>query len=378
MSTEKENSIFNKVSKAIMVATDAVANAANDATHAIGGAANKTAAFAADTYNNAITTVTNALDQNGDGQINADDLIILGMKAPGVHIRRDVFLRKELSKNHSKEVVNDAIARTPALAGIPADEIDKIADSVIIHERNSVSGISAALGAPGGWAMLATVPADLVQYYGFTLRAVQQLLYLYGFPEIDVDDKEGIQLDSDTINQITLCLAVMQGVAGANNVIKAIANALAKGVEKKLLKAALTKGAIYPFIKSFMSYFGVRMTKAIFAGAVKKAIPVVGGLVGGGITFFSFAPACKRLKDSLKDTFLSNPKGHQITAAESEITEAIVTGEAIIIDEELQNNVPDPEAYQVSAEDIIIMDANAANDEEHKDPDSDEPPTDDQ
>ena len=49
------------------------------------------------------------------------------------------------------------------------------------------------------------------------------------------------------------------------------------------------------------------MTKAMFAGFFKKAIPVVGGMVGGGITYLTFKPTCVNLKNSLKDTYLSNP-----------------------------------------------------------------------
>lgn len=128
-------------------------------------------------------------------------------------------------------MIDAAIATTPAQAGISSAEIDRIADDVISFERNCVSGISAALGAPGGWAMAATIPADIIQYYGYTLRAAQKLLYLYGFPEVD-SDEDGLQLDSHTINQIILCLGVMNGVAGANNAVKGMAKALAIGVEK--------------------------------------------------------------------------------------------------------------------------------------------------
>ena len=58
------------------------------------------------------------------------------------------------------------------------------------------------------------------------------------------------------------------------------------------------------------------MTKSIFAGFFKKAIPVVGGIVGGGITFFSFKPCCYRLKAALQDTMLSNPN-HKSTSEEN-------------------------------------------------------------
>jgi len=37
--------------------------------------------------------------------------------------------------------------------------------------------------------MAATIPADIVQYYGYTLRAMQKLLYLYGFSEIESDEE---------------------------------------------------------------------------------------------------------------------------------------------------------------------------------------------
>lgn len=271
-----------------------------------------------------VSKATEALDANGDGTIDIQDVIILAVKTPGVHVARDSFLRKELYKNHPAEVIEDAIARTPALAGISAEEIDKIADEVIKFERNCVSGISAVLGMPGGAAMAATIPADIVQYYGYTLRAIQKLLYLYGFPEIDTDE-EGIFLDSETINRIIICLGVMNGVAGANNAIKALAQALAKGVEKKLLSAALTKGTFYPILKSTLKWFGVKLTKEIFAKSVKNVIPVVGGVVGGGITFLSFKPCCLRLKAALTDTMLSNPN-HVSSTEEEHIYSHIIDG----------------------------------------------------
>lgn len=264
------------------------------------------------------------LDVGKDGTIDIQDIIKLAIKTPGVHIDREAFLKKEFFKNYPQEVIQDAIDRTPALAGIPADELDKIADEVIKFERNCVSGISAALGMPGGAAMVVTASADIIQYYGYTLRAVQKLLYLYGFPELESEGDE-VSLDSETTNRIILCLGVMNGVAGANNAVKAVANALAKGVEKKLLAAALTKGAFYPMLKSTLKWFGVSLTKEVFAKTVKSAIPVVGGLVGGGITFLSFKPCCIRLQNVLRDTMLSNPE-HVSSAAEETVLNDIIAG----------------------------------------------------
>ena len=250
--------------------------------------------------------IITAIDENGNGEIDIEDVIIKGLRIPGIKIKREEFLRKELFKRYPQEVIDIAVAESPMKAKIPVKEIDKIADDVIKFERNCVSGISAALGVPGGWAMVATIPADIAQYYGYLLRATQKLLYLYGFPEIDTEE-EGNKFDDGTMNTLIICFGVMYGTAGANNALKAMAKALGVGVEKQLLKKALTKGTIYPIVKSVAKWFGVKMTKEVFAGFFKKAIPIVGGILGGGITYLSFKPCCEKLKKSLQDTILSNP-----------------------------------------------------------------------
>ncbi len=261
--------------------------------------------------------VYDAMDVNHDGNVDIEDIIILGLKADGIKINREDFLRKELTKKYPEDVIQKAIEKTPAEAGISSKEMSDIADNVIQFERNCVSGISTALGMPGGVSMIATIPADIIQYYGYMLRAMQKLMYLYGFPQINVEETNNM-FDSETINVMTLCLGVMYGVAGASNVIKAMAKALGTGVQKQLMRKALTKGTIYPIVKSVSKWFGVKMTKEVFSGFFKKAIPVAGGIIAGGITYVSFKPCCVKLKESLQDTLLSNPN-HISSKEENEI-----------------------------------------------------------
>lgn len=314
---EKKKLDFRKLSDDLGKAVNSAADSVGKTAVAVAG---KTKEVAAKSQQ----AILGAIDQNGNGEIDIEDVIVMGLKVPGIRIDRAAFLQKELQSKFMQEVIDDAIAHNPLHANISLEVIDKIADEVIKYERACVSGISTALGMPGGVAMVATIPADIAQYYGYMLRTTQKLMYLYGFPAIDLEEK-GQTFDSETMNVLIICMGVMYGAAGANNALKAMAKALAAGVEKQLLRKALTKGTIYPIVKSVAKWFSVKMTKEVFAGFFKKAIPVVGGVIGGGITFLSFKPCCDKLKASLQNTMLSNPN-YQPTKEDDDL---------IIIDEDL-------------------------------------------
>lgn len=247
----------------------------------------------------------NAIDENGNGKIDLEDVIIKGLKTPGIKINRAEFLAKTLKKRFPQETIDAAIAESPMRANIAQAEINKMANEAINFERTCVSGISAALSAPGGVAMVATVPADLMQYYAYLLRMAQKLLYLYGFPQIDTEET-GEKFDDGTMNTLILCFGVMYGVAGANKALLTVAKALGAGLSKKFMQTAVTKGTIYPVLKAILKCFNVKLTKQLASKAINHSLPVIGGVIGGGITFFSFKSCGEKLKKTLCDTYLSN------------------------------------------------------------------------
>ena len=224
-------------------------------------------------------------------------LLKAALNLPGVQINRTEFLRKELSKNFKPEIVNLAIERNPAYAGISIEQIEKIAKSCINHETRNVSLISTAAGIPGGFAMLGTVPADAAQYFAHIIRILQKLVYLYGWKELYNATGE---FDDETTDKLTLFIGVMFGVSAANAAVTKIAQSAALKTEKALVNKALTKGVIYPVVKNIASILGIKMTKEIFAKGVGKLIPIVGGIVSGGLTYATFKPAANNLKVHLK------------------------------------------------------------------------------
>ncbi|MCL2048028.1 MAG: hypothetical protein FWG87_04805 [Defluviitaleaceae bacterium] len=229
---------------------------------------------------------------------NFEKVLRSAIELPGISINRVAFLRKELSKFFDDDVVEKAIEANPAQAGISTKILEQIAKACINYETANVTGISAVAGVAGGWAMAATIPADIAQFFGHIIRILQKLAYLYGWQEIFRDNNQDV-LDDETSNQLTLFIGVMFGVNAANATIAKIAESIAIQAEKTLVRKALTQGTIYPIVKKIAKAIGIRMTKEIFAKSVGKIIPVVGAVVSGGITFVTFKPMSRRLQSYL-------------------------------------------------------------------------------
>lgn len=248
------------------------------------------------------------MDKKEVKQIDFNKLLQSSLKLPLVHIDRDEFLEKELSKYCDSKIVKIAVENNPAYAGISSKIIDHIAKSSINYETLKVSTISFAAGIPGGFTMAASIPADITQYYAHILRIIQKLAYIYGWQSLIEKDKT---IDDETSQILTLFTGVMFGVKGATSVVTKISGSIAQKVGKTLSQKALTKGVIYPIVKKTATMIGVKMTKDIFAKSVSKVIPVVGGVVSGGITFASYKPMSVKFKKYLEKLDLANKEYYE-------------------------------------------------------------------
>ncbi|MCD7902345.1 MAG: hypothetical protein LUF91_00950 [Oscillospiraceae bacterium] len=119
---------------------------------------------------NAMQTIKNDL--------TFEDVLMKAMRTLGVKINRAKFLRNELIKYCTEQVVVEAIDSNPAKAGISKEIINKVSKQVIDYETTKVTTISIAASLPGGAAAVGAVAADITSYFAFILRAVQELAYL--------------------------------------------------------------------------------------------------------------------------------------------------------------------------------------------------------
>lgn len=219
------------------------------------------------------------------------------LSMPGVKVDRDDFLKKELKNYCSPEQLNLAISSRP-INGVSKEIIDRVANACINSHTTKVTTISAVAGIPGGFAMAGTIPADMAQYYWHVFVLAQKLAYLYGFP--DLRDENGNLTDTAS-DMLTLFVGVMMGASAANQAIKGLAKEFAKQVVKRLPQKALTKTIYYPIIKQIAKWIGVKLTKDTFAKGLGKVIPILGGLISGGLTLATFRPSAKRLQHKLQE-----------------------------------------------------------------------------
>ena len=222
------------------------------------------------------------------------------IQIPGVKVNRDSFLQEKLSIYCTASQISLAIEKG-TIGNIDEKVLDKIAKECIQSHTIKVTAISTALGMPGGFAVLGTIPGDLSQYYYHVFVLSQELAYIYGYP--DLCDENGTFTESAQ-NLLTTFVGVMGGVVAANKVIQEIAEQAQKQVLRRLPQYALTKGILYPMIKQIAKWIGVSLTKQSFARGVSKFVPIIGGIVSGGLSYYTFKPQAKKLMGKLKTTML--------------------------------------------------------------------------
>lgn len=238
--------------------------------------------------------------QRSEAEQHAVEFLKKVVRVPGVRINRDDFLRQELrERGVPEEVIRRAIDTSPAFAGVPLADLDRLAEQAISYETNKSAAMSFAAGIPGGFAMLGTIPADITQYYVHAFRIVQKLAYLYGWPEL-LSAKE--EVDDGTIGIIAIFFGVMLDVEEAAMSLSSFASsAVMDTVKKQVTKQFLVKTSWYRAAKKTLQYIGVNLTKKAFNQGFSKVLPVIGGVVSSGLTFMSLQSQSSRLKKHLRE-----------------------------------------------------------------------------
>lgn len=259
-------------------------------------------------------------------EVHLEEIISTSIKIPGVKVDRNKLLAEFFAS--SELGIQHILDLGPVEAGVSREELQTIANKLIIKRTSQSSLASFVAGIPGGLAMAATIPADVAQFFGMALRLAQELSYLYGAKDLFVDG----EVDDERVkNQLILYCGVMFGVSGAVSGVRVLTTQIAKTAGKKIPQKALTKTFWYPIIKKIGKAVGVKITKSTIGNAAEKVIPVVGGVISGTLNFASMMPMAKRLLKTLDDAHFDYSE--EEFNSDIEVIEQIANGEEVVVDE---------------------------------------------
>jgi len=256
--------------------------------------------------------------------IDFEKIIRKACELPYCRIDREAFLTRELKNRLSEEQLADALRDGTINAKIPINILNHVAKSSITLETSKATAISTAAGIPGGIAMFGTIPGDLAQFYAHIFRIAQKLAYIYGAKEIDFDD--GSQ------SVLMIYMGAMLGVNAACAALAKFAAANAAKIGARVASKPLTKLAAYNIAKKILAGLGVRLSKGMVGKGITKAIPVLGGVLSGGITVATFLPMAKKLQKELAKYSTMTPDDLEKANAEADVVIEKFTSDENIVD----------------------------------------------
>lgn len=229
----------------------------------------------------------------------AMNMVSTAVQLPVVRVNREEFLAKLFGKS---PYLDEILKEGPQAVFTP-DSLRKKADEIINDNTTKSTFASFMSGLPSNPALMAAAGgADVVQYFGFAIRLAQQLAYLFGEDDLFTDGTT--ELSEEAQARVLAYLGAMLGVSGAAQLISRASVTAGTTLGKRVATQALTKTAWYPLFKKVASAIGIKITKNTVGKTVTKAVPVIGGVVSGVLTFTTF----KTMGASLADVLANNLK----------------------------------------------------------------------
>lgn len=246
------------------------------------------------------------------------DMITQVIRSPGIRVNREAFLR-EIFQLTDSYTLRQIVEKGPVAAGYDRLALKKQADRLVQSRTLTSSGVSFAAGLPGGLiGISAGVAADTVQFFAAALRLAQELSYFYGAEDLWSDgavNTERVQ------NQLMLYLGVMFGVREAAAAVRVTSSPAGQAALAALPGKTIVRTMGFPVVKSIAKVIGTKMTRNLLTKGVSKAVPLVGGVISGSITYATLRPMGLRLVEAL-DTAAFEYTEDALQADWYEITEA--------------------------------------------------------
>ena len=212
-------------------------------------------------------------------------LLNAAMRFPGVRNNREDYLRTTFCRYCNSDTVENIIDKSPMQAGVSEVLLEKLVDEAISNEKWKTTLASFGAGSLNFGGLATAVgagAADITCYFAVCLRLAQKLAYLYGWKDMDIENNTNAKAT------LTIFLGCMMGVEAAGKVISELGEAVAKNMLQKTVQ------------QKILEELGLVVSRDLTKRALSKAVPILGGMVSGGISWFIFQKNAERLHEALK------------------------------------------------------------------------------
>lgn len=218
------------------------------------------------------------------------------LKTPAVKIKREQFLLDTFGDYlTSRQEMALLISEGPT-ALFRIELIDKKAEEIIQDSTMQASALSFISGAPGGLLISMTFYADMLQYFIYLLRLTQQLAYIYGYDNL----WDANQLGSEARDTMILFLGILFKVEEAGCILRLTGVPLPTKVVSQVPRETISKVVYNRVIRRVLSVVGAWVMHSSMTRRFSQFVPLVSGLVTGGITLATFKPMGQRLQKELR------------------------------------------------------------------------------
>lgn len=222
------------------------------------------------------------------------DTVGAAAKLPVVKVKREAFLREQFKDS---PYLNHILSNGPQTV-YTTESLLKRADKVINTNTKQTATISLVSGLPSNpFTAIPLGAADVTQYFGYALHLAQQIAYLFGEDELFNSEKN--KLTEEEKLRITIYLGIMFGASGASTLLLKTSKQLGPVLAKKIAAKTVTHTTWHPLMKKVAAVLGIKITKQTVNKAIIKGIPLMGGVISGGITYATFRPLGKKLAQTL-------------------------------------------------------------------------------
>lgn len=211
------------------------------------------------------------------------------------------ILRIKGARVNRTEFLRQVFEQLPAgRTWMSAETVQELAAKRIRRHTIETSAASAAAGLPGGFALLATVPADVMQYLWHTVVLAQELCYLYGTADLFSEDGR-LSDQGNGILTLAVCLMLGSRDTETENAFSALYRALKERALKNPSFLAVTARFWYHAAEKAAEWLGAKLAGTAARGGLSKFLPLIGAAVNGIASYATFSSAAVFLESSLRN-----------------------------------------------------------------------------